>query len=117
MPRNLAPSTVFVLTAASLRSPRRTFLSTLNFTSTRGPSSSIEATSPTRSPDTCTAAPDRKPPASVKYAEYCVLELRKGSLSYCNAAATTPAVTTTPKIPMMTRLRSAKGFIGVRTDP
>ena len=51
----LAPSRLLVLISASVRSPSRMSLSTLNLTRTFGPSRDTLVTSPILKPETCTA--------------------------------------------------------------
>ena len=115
--RYLVPSRLLVLIAASVRSPSRMFLSTLNFTSTCWPSSSMLVTWPAWRPDTCTSALPARPPASSKYAEYVLPGLRRTAASGSSAPSESArSVPMMPTRPMTKRLRSANDFIAACTS-
>ena len=79
--RILAPSRLLVLIAASVRSPSRMFLSTLNLTSTRGAVEFDGCDLAHPKPETCTACTGCQPAGLGEVRRVLLALLRNGSLS------------------------------------
>ena len=117
--RILVPSRLLVLIAASVRSPSRMFLSTLNLTSTRGPSSSTRCTCTdleARNLHARHRSSDRRPRRSRRSSSLPACEERQLVVvqrDQHDGRRSTP----TPMAPMTSGLRSEKDFISARTVP
>src|SRR6185312_7040738 len=116
---DFSPRIVSVLIDTIDWSPTLTLRLTVNVTLAVSPTNSTPLTWPTLIPDTLTSFPGEMPPASLKYASYCLPCGQNGNFEYPNETSTTATTTNMPMMPVRRGLRSSPivgtpAFRGVR---